>query len=220
MTWGFTYFTHPAGYLGELVSLVHDYILMFLVRILLLVLLSLWGSIVYSCFDRQYWEDEDLEFLWTIVPFIVLSFIAVPSLIRLFFIESCTFCGLTFKIIGHQWYWRYFSSDFSDYYFDSYIILGCENRVRLLEVDNELFLPAGIPVRMMVSSSDVLHSWTVPSWGFKVDAIPGRLRQICPLLDKVGKFYGQCSEICGVNHRFIPIVVVSLPFSTFFAMFS
>ena len=125
---------------------------------------------------------------------------------------------MTIKVVGHQWYWSYEYTDYCDLDFDSYMIstedlfLGFP---RLLEVDNRVIIPSQNSIRVLVSSSDVLHSWAVPSLGIKMDAVPGRLNQVTFLAPRRGIFYGQCSEICGSNHRFMPIVIESVPFSIF-----
>ena len=137
-------------------------------------------------------------------------FIAVPSLKILYMVEEIINPFITLNILGHQWYWRYEYVDFKNILFDSFIIqdnfidLG---RYRLLEVDNHLIIPYNINIRFLVSSVDVIHSWSISSLGIKVDATPGRINQTIRNLNRVGIFYGQCSEICGLNHRFIPIVL-------------
>lgn len=115
---------------------------------------------------------------------------------------------ITIKTIGHQWYWSYEYSDFPNIEFDSYIKPQNEiaiNEARLLEADNRIIVPVNNQVRIIVSATDVIHSWTVPALGVKIDAVPGRLNQISFITNRPGIFYGQCSEICGANHRFIPI---------------
>lgn len=148
---------------------------------------------------------HELEFTWTLYPAIILGGIAIPSLRILYLIDDVTHPNLTLKVIGHQWYWSY-GIDAKE--FDSYIINDVDLPVgapRLLEVDNRVVAPTGLDIRLLVSSADVLHSWAIPSLGVKVDAVPGRLNQynIVPMLP--GIYYGQCSEICGANHSFIPI---------------
>lgn len=158
------------------------------------------------CFDSH----NELENLWTLIPSFVLLSISFPSLVRLFFVESCIFCGVTLKIIAHQWYWSYSVIDYS---FDSYMVY--DSFLRLLETDNNLVVPNNTPIRCLVSSSDVIHSWSIPSMGVKVDAIPGRVGQTCFVIKKIGVFYGQCSEICGANHSFMPISLERIPSSFF-----
>lgn len=122
-------------------------------------------------------------------------------------------------MIGHQWYWRYEYSDFKDLEFDAYILTSEElkiNSYRALEVDNRTKIPFLTQIRILVSASDVIHSWTIPRAGIKVDAVPGRLNQLRFLAERVGVVYGQCSEICGANHRFMPIVLEIIPLISFF----
>jgi len=178
-----------------------------------------------------------LEIIWTLIPAIILIFVAIPSFSLLYSMDEIIEPLLTIKIIGHQWYWSYEFLDpnilFKLYYesldvkpskefeplsvtcnFDSYMLtddqLSKENSLRLLEVDNKLYLPVETNVRLLITSADVLHSWTVPALGVKLDACPGRLNQTSLYIKRPGTFYGQCSEICGVNHGFMPIAVVGL----------
>lgn len=155
-----------------------------------------------------------LEIVWTLIPVFILASIAVPSLGLLYAIEERSPAEHTVKIIGHQWYWSY---EYSDLYkstetlgFDSYMIPASELKkgtLRLLEVDRRLILPSQTEIRLLVTAADVLHSFAVPSLGVKIDAAPGRLNQVNLFIYRSGVFYGQCSEICGVNHAFMPIVV-------------
>lgn len=162
-----------------------------------------------------------IEVIWTIIPIIVLLLLAIPSLKILYVFDELLLTNITIKVLGHQWYWRYEYRDFLNINlrFDSYIVGGefIEiNMFRLLDVDNRLILPRGVLIRNLVSSIDVIHSWTVPRLGVKVDAIPGRINQIGMLIDRSGLYYGQCSEICGLNHRFIPIVLEVISLNKFF----
>jgi cytochrome c oxidase subunit 2 len=167
-----------------------------------------------------------LEIIWTIIPAVILLLIAIPSIMFLFkFLEPSAFedlGGLTVKITGHQWYWSYEYivpgqteegiETFVNKEFDSYMIpeeMLQPGDLRLLEVDNSLHLPVGVPIRLLITSADVIHSWAVPSLGVKVDAIPGRLNEVYLLIFREGEFYGQCSELCGVNHGFMPIKVLA-----------
>jgi len=158
-----------------------------------------------------------LEATWTIIPAIILVFIAVPSYGLLYSMDELLDADLSAKVIGNQWYWVYEFSDFvsqtgegSDLVFDSYMVVDNDltrGTFRLLEVDNRLVLPAQNYVRLLVNAADVLHSWAVPSLGIKIDACPGRLNQVNLFLNRTGVAYGQCSELCGVNHGFMPICV-------------
>jgi cytochrome c oxidase subunit 2 len=161
-----------------------------------------------------------LEIVWTILPAIILIIIALPSFSLLYAMEEMLSPVLTIKIIARQWYWEYEFSNYSGlhYKFDSYMLDDNSLNIgfyRLLEVDNRLYLPQKTRIRLLITSGDVLHSWCVPSFGVKVDACPGRINQIPLYLLRVGTFYGQCSEICGVSHGAMPIVVTVLPIDEF-----
>lgn len=218
-TWSRIYFHSPSSYMIELVSIMHDYVSLFLVSILIIVIINLFYLIPIKRFNLEFFENHQLETIWTLLPFFLLIFIVVPSLTSLYMLDTCLFCGMTIRIIGHQWYWRYFYKDLKEFFFDSYILPAEDNNIRLLDVDNRLLVPTFMPVRFLVSSSDVLHSWTVPSFGVKIDAVPGRINQFCFSSKRSGVFFGQCSEICGANHRFMPIVIESLSFKNFITLF-
>lgn len=210
-TWGGSFFHSPSSYLIEVVTSIHDYVMLFLFSTLWVVMLNLIFSYTIRRFSFRFYEGHELETVWTLVPFFLLSFILIPSLGSLYMLDTCLFCGMTVSIIGHQWYWSYFYKDSASNSFDSYILPSEARKVRLLDVDNRLIIPSFIPIRFLVSSSDVLHSWTVPSFGVKIDAVPGRINQFCSSSKRSGVFFGQCSEICGANHRFMPIVLESVP---------
>lgn len=214
ITWNRILFQIPSTYLIELVISIHDYVIIFLFSIIIVVLFNLTYSLLIKFFNFEFFENHQLETIWTAIPFFLLVFIVVPSLNSLYILDTCLFCGLTLSIIGHQWYWRYFYKEISDLFFDSYIVQ--ENRtIRLIEVDNRVLVPSFLPVRFLVSSADVVHSWTIPSFGVKMDAVPGRVNQFCFSTKRSGIFFGQCSEICGANHSFIPIVIESVSFKDF-----
>jgi len=160
-----------------------------------------------------------IEIAWTITPALILMLIAVPSFALLYSIEEFVEPSLTVKCTGHQWYWCYEYSNCKDadlaehidgFKYESYMIPTEDleiGNLRLLEVDNRLLVPIRSHVQFTVTAADVLHSWAVPALGVKVDACPGRLNQTSVFIKRPGTFYGQCSEICGVNHGFMPIVV-------------
>ena len=164
-----------------------------------------------------------LETVWTLAPVVVLIIIAFPSFKLLYLTDEVFTPSLTVKVIGHQWYWSYEYSDFvnedgESIEFDSYMIPDSDlenGQLRLLDVDNSLVIPVDTNVRFVVTSTDVIHSFAVPSLGMKVDALPGRLNQTSTIAEREGTFYGQCSEICGANHSFIPIVVEAVPLEHF-----
>nr|QNV49090.1 cytochrome c oxidase subunit 2 [Isara chinensis] len=216
--WGQLGFQDAASPLMEELIFFHDHAMMILVMIISLVgyaALSLMMS-KYTC--RSLVEGQEIETIWTIVPAIILVFLALPSLRLLYLLDEVGNCSLTVKSIGHQWYWSYEYSDFSSIEFDSYMIPTNElepGDFRLLEVDHRAILPTQTDIRVLVTSADVIHSWTVPSLGVKVDAVPGRLNQLGFFIKYPGVFYGQCSEICGANHSFMPIVVEAVPLKNF-----
>ena len=156
-----------------------------------------------------------IEIVWTVTPSIILMVIAVPSFALLYSIDEVIDPAVTLKVIGHQWYWSYEYGDYSDkegnaISFDSYMVADDDltiGQIRLLEVDNRVILPTNVHIRALVTSADVLHSWAIPSFGVKIDACPGRLNQVSLFIKRQGTFFGQCSELCGVNHGFMPIVV-------------
>jgi len=156
-----------------------------------------------------------IEIIWTITPAFILILIAYPSFKLIYLIDEVIDAGITVKVVGHQWYWSYEYSDYADQdgasiEFDSYMVPESdleEGGLRLLEVDNQLVVPTNTHVRVIISSADVIHCWAIPSLGVKLDAMPGRLNQTGFLANREGTFYGQCSEICGANHAFMPIVV-------------
>ncbi|YP_492657.1 cytochrome c oxidase subunit II (mitochondrion) [Acanthaster planci] len=196
----------------------HDYTLIILTLITILVFYGLASLLFSSSTNRFFLEGQGLETIWTIIPAIILIFIALPSLQLLYLMDEVNNPFLTIKAIGHQWYWSYEYADYRELEFDSYMIPTSDlssGMPRLLEVDNRLILPAQTPIRVLVSSADVLHSWAIPSLGVKMDAVPGRLNQVNLFISRCGIFYGQCSEICGANHSFMPIVIETTNFSSF-----
>lgn len=197
----------------EQLSFFHDHALIILLIITILVR-QLIFSLFFNTFTNRYLlEGQIIELIWTILPAITLIFIALPSLKLIYILDEINNPIISIKTIGHQWYWSYEYSDFKNIEFDSYIIPINEINpwnFRLLDVDNRITVPFKSQIRIIISSLDVIHSWTVPSLGVKIDATPGRLNQIGFLIRRTGLFYGQCSEICGANHRFMPIVIESI----------
>jgi len=174
----------------------------------------------YNIFINRFLLNNQLiEITWTFIPAIILIFIALPSINLLYLIDEINFPSITIKSTGHQWYWRYEYPEFKLLKeFNSFLIPINEiksNNFRLLDVDNRLIIPIKIKIRLLITTTDVIHSWTIPSMGIKVDGIPGRLNQLNFLINRPGLFFGQCSEICGINHRFIPIVIESIKVNYF-----
>nr|WP_158043618.1 cytochrome c oxidase subunit II [Skermanella pratensis] len=151
-----------------------------------------------------------LEVAWTVLPVVILVVIAVPSFKVLYFMDKTENAEMTLKVIGHQWYWEYQYPDHEDLTFSSYMIPDEDiqpGQRRLLEVDNRIVLPVDTNIRIIVTAGDVLHSWAMPALGIKKDAIPGRLNETWARIDREGVYYGQCSEICGTNHGYMPIAI-------------
>ena len=217
-TWSNFNIQNGASPLIEQIIFFHDHTLIILIIITILV-----GYLIIRLFFNKYinrflLEEQIIELIWTILPAITLIFIALPSLRLLYLLDELNNPLITLKSIGHQWYWRYEYSDFNNIEFDSYIIPLNEinnNNFRLLDVDNRIILPINNQIRIIITASDVIHSWTIPSLGVKVDANPGRLNQTNFYINRPGIFFGQCSEICGANHRFIPIVIESISIKNF-----
>nr|UNJ18896.1 cytochrome c oxidase subunit 2 [Cyanidiaceae sp.] len=221
-------FQDPATPIMEGIVNMHHDIMFFLILIFIFVLWMLFRTLLLFNFKINPVADNFshgtfIELLWTLTPSLVLIGIAVPSFALLYSIDEIIDPAITIKTVGHQWYWSY---EYSDYVneeneflaFDSYIIpeedleLG---QFRLLEVDNRVVVPVNTHICIIVTGADVIHSWAVPSLGVKCDAIPGRLNQISFFIKREGIYYGQCSELCGVNHGFIPIVVEAVSFDDY-----
>nr|YP_010868575.1 cytochrome c oxidase subunit II [Parasacculina shiinoi]WGU20871.1 cytochrome c oxidase subunit II [Parasacculina shiinoi] len=165
-------------------------------------------------------ENDNFEFIWTLFPLLIMVLIGIPSMYIMYLMEGDQSFFLTVKVLGNQWYWFYeYFVDGMFVDFDSYILGSLGESYRLLEVDNRLVVPSNLLLRFLVSSLDVIHSFTVPSLGFKIDAVPGRVNQISFSILKCGVFYGQCSEICGVNHSYMPVVIESVSINDFLVWF-
>uniref|UniRef100_A0AAU7BA03 Cytochrome c oxidase subunit 2 n=1 Tax=Insulanoplectron spinosum TaxID=3073471 RepID=A0AAU7BA03_9ORTH len=218
-TWANLNFQNSASPLMEQLIFFHDHTLLILTMITIMVTYIM-GSLFFNKFtNRLLLEGQTIEVIWTILPTITLIFIALPSLRLLYLLDESLNPSITIKTIGHQWYWSYEYMDFlTPYEFDSYMIPSNElnsDSFRLLDVDNRTILPMNLQIRVLVTAADVLHSWAVPSLGVKIDATPGRLNQTNFFLNRPGLFFGQCSEICGANHSFMPIVIESVKTNTF-----
>lgn len=226
--WQFLFQDAATQIMDNIIDLHHD-IMFFLIAISVFVSYMLISIVVtyrvensntVRTLTRQH--HTWMEVIWTLVPAVILAFIALPSYILIYNMDELIDPKITLKVIGHQWYWSYEYSDmtkksFTDegLAFESYMLpqdqieSGIPGGFRLLEVDNRVVLPVHTSARLLITSSDVIHSWAVPSLGIKLDAVPGRLNQIGVNINRISVFYGQCSEICGVNHSFMPIAVES-----------
>lgn len=155
-------------------------------------------------------HNTTVEVLWTVIPVVILVLIAIPSFKLLYYSDTIPKADLTVKAIGHQWYWSYEYPDHGNFTFDATILADDElkeGQPRLLEVDNRIVVPVDKVVRVQVTADDVLHAWAVPAFGVKTDGVPGRLNEVWFKAERTGVYYGQCSELCGVNHGFMPIRV-------------
>jgi len=205
----------------EGITELHDQIIFYLIIIILGVTWIISSIILNFNYNnnkiiyKYYNHGTLIELIWTIIPAIILIAIAFPSFKLLYLIDEVIDPTITIKALGHQWYWTYEYSDFfnkksESVEFDSYIVPTDElkkGQLRLLEVDNRILIPIDTHIRFIITGADVIHSFAVPSLGLKIDAVPGRLNQTSVLVEREGVYYGQCSEICGVIHGFIPIVV-------------
>nr|WGO58213.1 cytochrome c oxidase subunit II [Blattella foliolata] len=217
-TWAQIHLQDSASPIMEQLIYFHDHALMIILMILTVVTYMMILLIMNKLINRFMLEGQMIEIAWTIAPAIILIFIALPSLRLLYLMDEINNPAVTLKTIGHQWYWSYEYSDFLKVEFDSYMIPQNElmsEDFRLLDVDNRAALPMNTFIRIIITAADVLHSWTVPSLGVKADATPGRLNQTSFLINRPGLFYGQCSEICGANHSFMPIVIESISINKF-----
>ena len=223
-----TYLSDPASITMEGILIFNKHLLFLLTAIVLFVGWLLFYTIYYfieysNKFSSKFVHSKELEIVWTTIPALILLALATPSFTLLYAMDEISEPELTLKILGHQWFWSYEISEFNScqnqeqslkYVCYMMVLDGLpitkQGYFRLLETNKRVILPTNTHLRLLVSAADVLHSWTVPSFGLKVDACPGRLNQINLFIKRIGVFFGQCSEICGVNHGFMPIVIVSL----------
>lgn len=216
LTWGQLNLQEANSVVIEIINYFHDYMIMLLILIIFFVSYLFIYLLVSTKLDKYTIDSHLLETIWTVLPILILLFIAVPSLYLLYLIEEVSNPVLSVKVIGHQWYWEYeYINSWFNYSFDSYMVYSSASTPLFytLDVDNRLVLPSNLNILFLVTSADVLHSWTVPTLGIKADACPGRLNYLSSFSVNSGVFYGQCSEICGSNHRFIPIVLEFVPMS-------
>nr|ADB12958.1 cytochrome oxidase subunit II [Otiorhynchus ovatus] len=217
-TWKIITLQDSASPLMEQLMFFHDHTMLILIIITVLVSQMLVGMIFNKFIHRYLLEGQLIELIWTILPATTLILIALPSLRILYIMDEVNNPIISIKSIGHQWYWSYEYPDYKNLSFDSYMIPTNELKLsnfRLLETDTRMVIPFMTQIRLIVTSADVIHSWTIPSLGLKIDGTPGRLNQINFSINRTGIFYGQCSEICGANHSFMPIVIESISPSLF-----
>jgi len=196
----------------EQILYFHDYLIIVIIIIMCVVGYFL-GFVLFSkTFSSRIVADHLVESVWTVLPIVVLIFLVYPSIYLLYLVDEDSIEFLcTLKVIGHQWYWSYKIDGVLRLEIDSYI--DGDRAIRLMDVDNRVVVPVQEYIRALITSRDVLHAWALPSLGVKMDAIPGRLNQFIFIVVIRSVIHGQCREICGVNHSFIPIVLEAVSLS-------
>lgn len=217
------FFQDSASAFMERIIDLHNDVFTFLIFIILFVTwilfrsIFLFGETNISTLRFSFQHNTVVEQIWTIVPALLLLLISLPSCCLIYLLEELNNPLLTIKITGYQWYWNYCYNELPYIQFDAFLLQEEDLKpgsYRLLEVDFALVLPIDLPIRVLTTSADVIHSWTVPSLGVKLDAVPGRTSQTTLFIIREGIFYGQCSELCGLNHGFMPIVVKCVDIQT------
>nr|QNT17931.1 cytochrome c oxidase subunit 2 [Pedicinus badii] len=208
--WGQLGFQDSCSPLMLHISMIHDSVMMTCLMVSMVVGYVMTFSIFSFSWNRFLSSAELLETFWVAMPAVVLFLLAVPSLQCLYLMDELFAPSLSIKILGHQWYWSYEYSDLGHKEFDSYLMPVEDSVFRLLDSDSTVFVPLHSEIRAIVTSTDVLHAWTIPSMGVKMDAVPGRLNHVMLYSTKLGSMYGQCSEMCGTLHSFMPIKVCVL----------
>jgi cytochrome c oxidase subunit II len=208
-------FQPAASPVMERVESLHDLLLWIITLISIFVL----ALLVYACLRFRASRNASpsrrthntlLEIAWTAVPVLILVVIAIPSFKLLYFMDRIPEPDMTLKAVGHQWYWSYEYPDNGNFTFDAYMVADGdlqEGQLRLLTTDNAVVLPVDTDIRVLVAATDVIHSWAVPAFGVKTDAVPGRINETWVRIEQPGMYYGQCSELCGDYHGFMPIMV-------------
>ena len=227
--WGIN-FQDPASPIAQGIQDLHHDIMFFLVVIAIFTFWMLGRTIWFFGAEKNpkpslIVHGQTLEIIWTVVPSLILLVLAVPSFSLLYSMDEVVHPAVTLKVTGNQWYWNYEYSDYASsnedsIVFDSYMIPEEdleEGQLRLLEVDNRVVLPVQTHIRLLITGRDVIHNWAIPSLGVKCDGLPGRLNQISLFIKREGLFYGQCSELCGVNHGFMPICVEAVSLTDYLA---
>ena len=197
------------------ITWLHNIVLVVITIIVFIVM----GFMCYICIrfnakanpiPAKFAHNVKLEIFWTIVPSVILFAIAIPSFKVLYKAEHSPKSDFTIKVVANQWYWNYQYPDHGNFEYDSYMIQDKDlkpGQKRLLDVDNPVVIPNDVPVKFLITSNDVIHSWAMPSAGVKSDAIPGKTNEVVLQIPKTGIYYGQCSELCGANHGFMPIML-------------
>ena len=201
----------------------HDNLLMPIITVISLFVLALLVIVVVRFNTKsnpvpsKATHNTALEILWTLIPVVILSVMVIPSMKMLYYVDRTTESEMTLKVIGNQWYWSYEYPD-NGVSFASNIVQDKDlkpGQPRLLETDNPVVLPVDTNIKILTAATDVIHSWAVPAFGVKMDAVPGRINETWVRIDKEGTFYGQCSQLCGQNHAYMPIEVKAVSKAAF-----
>lgn len=196
--------------IGGLATILNIIIIAIMVLVTALLAWCIWRyNAKRNPVPAQWSHNTFLEIAWTAIPALILLVIALPSFRLLYYMDRSQDAEMTLKITGHQWYWSYDYPD-QNLNFDAFMISDDDlkpGQLRLLTTDTQVVVPVGVPVRVLLTADDVIHSWAVPSLGVKTDAVPGRTNETWLRIDQPGTYYGQCSELCGVNHGFMPIMI-------------
>lgn len=208
-------FQEPASPVAEQISHFHNILMIVLAAIALLVMVLLIYVMLRFNEKRNPVPSKTthhtmLEVVWTLIPAFIVVCIMIPGAKLIYFSDRTPDAEMTIKVVGHQWYWSYEYPDHGNFAFDSRMVPTAElepGQLRLLEVDNRVILPVDTNIRILLTSTDVLHSWAVPAFGIKTDTVPGKLNETWVRINKEGTYYGQCSELCGIDHGFMPIAV-------------
>lgn len=208
----------PASEVKDRINSLHDLLLVIITAITLFVLVLLVYVMVRfrasaNPVPSRTSHNTMVEILWTVLPVVILVVIAIPSFKLLYFEDKAPNAQMTLKVTGHQWYWSYEYPDNGDIQFDSYMIPESDlkpGQMRLLEVDNRVVLPVQTDVRILVNGTDVMHSFFISSLGVQIYAVPGRVNETWVNIDRPGVYYGECNQICGTNHAFMPIAIQAM----------
>nr|UAA82129.1 cytochrome c oxidase subunit II [Odontofroggatia galili] len=214
--WGQINFQDSNSLIMENMIMFYDHAMLILTIILSFILYLMLNMMTNKFINRFMFEGQLIEIIWTMLPAFFLMFLALPSLKLLYLTDESLNSDVSIKVIANQWYWIYEYMDFKDLIIESYMIKDFNiSMFRLLDVDNRMVVPSDMNLKFLVTSMDVIHSFTIPSAGMKIDAVPGRMNQILMKFDLLGIYFGQCSEICGINHSFMPIVIEVTSFENF-----
>ena len=199
----------------ERITEFHD-LLLIIITLITIFVLGLLLYVMYRFAERRHpnptrtTHNTTVEVLWTVIPVVILVLIAIPSFKLLYYADRIEDADMTLKVIGHQWYWSYEYPDDGNFTFDATMVATEDlqpGQNRLLETDNYVVLPVNTKVRLLITAGDVLHSFSLPALGVKLDAVPGRINETWVEINREDTYYGQCSEICGTGHSFMPIAI-------------